>query len=111
MSAGKRAARSSDKQLYEIGPYFKRQNKVISIVVMIGLAVATAVGFVFYQIGKSDGVKEAEKKRISQGLSKGSQAVAENKTSESEGKFARMLKDAELAGTICIDLRAPIYSH
>ena len=60
---------------------------------MIGLVVTTVVGFVFFEIGKSDGVKEAEEKRISQCLLQDSQAVAENKIPEIDDKFARMLKE------------------
>ena len=115
MAAGKKNGNGNSKQKQagdifdkqnrvitgDLGTFFDRQNRMITIVGVAGLVVAIAVGFIFYQVGRSDAVQEAEEqgyeKGIARGISQGLKAVAENQTLTIEDKFAEILKEAESA--------------
>jgi hypothetical protein len=99
MTDGKKAGNgnSSQNQSGELGSFIDKHNRLTTIVGGVGVVLAIAVGFIFYQVGKSDAVEEAEEKGYEQGIARGLKTVEENQTSAIKLKFAKILKDAEIA--------------
>ena len=88
---------SAQNQSGELDSFIDKHNRLTTIIGGVGVVLAIAVGYIFFQMGKSDAVQEAEEKGYEQGIARGLKTVEENQTSAIKLKFARILKDAEIA--------------
>ncbi|MGI9483204.1 MAG: hypothetical protein ACR2OR_12705 [Hyphomicrobiales bacterium] len=95
--AGNRAPSSDPKPPVDLGPFVDKHNRVMTIGAGIGVVIAVVAAVTSYQMGKSGASQEAETKGYEAGIAQGLKSVEEGNVSEIEEKFAKVLREAEMA--------------